>query len=340
MNENSNNRRRALKLLGAAPVLAAAGGFPGLSWGQVPIKVKCGYIHTIAVDGQIWAGDHIGAWKKEGLDMEFIKFDSGLAIFQAMVSGSIDMLSVGAFISNFPANGQGKAFLINSIEYATAQLWVRTDQNVNGFADLKGKKISTAIGSTADVFLRRALAANGVDPAKDVEIVNQRMPDAVASFVAGAVPAVALWVPFNLTVAKNVPAAKMLVDASAYYPQAAIIGGWVASNEFYEKRQDVIRRVVRAWIAANDYLVSRPDEALVPIQAKQYPDVPLDSLRSMYKASKVFPSKEWVALYRDGTVHKWLNQVTNFYVGIGAIKQPVPAEKYFDTKPYLELAAS
>ena len=63
-------------------------------------------------------------------------------------------------------------------------------------------------------------------------------------------------------------------------------------------------------------------------------------LRSMYKASKVFPSKEWVALYRDGTVHKWLNQVTNFYVGIGAIKQPVPAEKYFDTKPYLELAAS
>ncbi len=340
MSTHSENRRRTLKALGAGLALAATGALPRRSWGQSPIKIRCGYIHTIAVDGQIWTGDQIGAWKQEGLDMEFIKFDSGLAIFQAMVGGSIDMLSVGAFISNFPANGQGKAFLINSIEYATAQLWVRTDQKINGFADLKGKKISTAVGSTADVFLRKSLSANGIDPAKDVEIVNQRMPDAVAGFIAGAVPAVALWVPFNLAVEKNVPAAKMLVDASAYYPESAIIGGWVASNDFYEKRQDVIRRVVRGWVAANDYLVSRPDEALVPIQAKQYQDVPLDSLRAMYKASKVFPSKEWARLYRDGTVVRWLNQVTNFYVSIGAFKQPLPAEKYFDPKPFLEIVGA
>ncbi|MBI3525308.1 MAG: ABC transporter substrate-binding protein [Betaproteobacteria bacterium] len=337
MNIKMSNRRRALKALGLAPVLAAASAFPRLSWGQPLTKVRCGYIHTIAVDGQIWAGEQIGAWKKEGLEMEFIKFDSGLAIFQAMIGGGIDMLSVGAYISNFPASGQGKAFLINSIEYATAQLWVRTDQRINTFADLKGKRISTAIGSTADVFLRHALAANGVNPAKDVEIVNQRMPDAVASFISGAVPAVALWVPFNLAVEKNAPTAKMLVDASAYYPQSAIIGGWVASNEFYQKRQDVIQRVVRAWVAANDHLVGKPDEMLAPIQAKHYPDVPLDSLRAMYRAAKVFPSREWAKFYRDGTVNKWLNQVTNFYVDIGALKQPLPAEKYFDPKPFLAI---
>ena len=38
-------------------------------------------------------------------------------------------------------------------------------------------------------------------------------------------PAVALWVPFNVTVRDKVPGAKKLVDASAYYPQAAIIVG-------------------------------------------------------------------------------------------------------------------
>ena len=330
MSTKFGNRRLLLKALsiGAA---AAAAGMPGVARAQ-PAKVRVGYIHTVAVDGQIWAGEHIGSWKKEGLDMEFIKFDSGLAVFQAMVGGSIDLVAVGAYAANFPANGQGKVFLINSIEYATAQLWVRTDQGINSFADLKGKKISTAIGSTAHVFLHRALKANGINPGKDVEIINQRMPDAVSGFIAGAVPAVALWVPFNLAVAKNVPAAKMLVDASAYYPQSAIIGGWVASNDFYAKRPDLMKKVVRAWVAGNDYLVSKPDDALAAIQSKQYPEVPLDSLKAMYKASKVFPSKEWVKLYKDGTVDKWLNQVSNFYVEIDAIQKPLPAEKYFDSK--------
>ncbi len=330
MSTKFGKRRLLLKVLsiGAA---AAVAGMPGVSRAQ-STKVRVGYIHTVAVDGQIWAGEHIGSWKKEGLDMEFIKFDSGPAIFQAMVGGSIDMVSVGAYAANFPATGQGKVFLINSIEYATAQLWVRTDQGVKSFADLKGRKISTAIGSTADVFLRTALKANGIDPSKDVEIINQRMPDAVSGFIAGAVPAVALWVPFNLAVAKNVPAAKILVDASAYYPKSAIIGGWVASNEYYAKHLDVIKRVVRAWIAANDYLVAKPDEALAAIQSKHYPEVPLDSLNAMYKAAKVFPSAEWVKLYKDGTVDKWLNQVSNFYVEIGAIQKPLPAEQYFDSK--------
>ena len=164
------------------------------------------------------------------------------------------------------------------------------------------------------------------------------MPDAVSGFIAGAVPAVALWVPFNLAVAKNVPTAKMLVDASAYYPTSAIIGGWVASNEFYAKQPDVMKRVVRAWIAANDYLVSKPDEALAAIQSKQYPEVPLESLKAMYKAAKVFPSSEWSKLYKDGTVDKWLNQVSNFYVEIDAIKNPLPAQKYFDSKLLPSLA--
>lgn len=338
MSGKFGKRRLLLKALGIGAASAAV-GMPGISRAQ-STKVRVGYIHTVAVDGQIWAGEHIGSWKKEGLDMEFIKFDSGLAVFQAMVGGSIDLVAVGAYAANFPANGQGKVFLINSIEYATAQLWVRTDQGVKSFADLKGKKISTAIGSTADVFLRTALKANGLNPSKDVEIINQRMPDAVSGFIAGAIPAVALWVPFNLAVAKNVPAAKMLVDASAYYPKSAIIGGWVASNDFYARHPDVMKRVVRAWIAANDYLVSKPDEALAAIQSKHYPEVPLDSLKSMYKAAKVFPSGEWAKLYKDGTVDRWLNQVSNFYVEIDAIKNPLPAEKYFDSKLLLGLVGT
>ena len=329
----SIKRRKLLQATGAALGLSAA-GFPAIA--QTRTKIRVGYLHTLAVDGQMWLAQHTGAWAKHGLEADFRQFTTGLELFQAMVGGSIDMLSTGAVISNFPARGQGKMFGVNCVEFATAQLWVRTDQGVKDFGDLKGKKIATTTGTTAHVFLDNALRANKIDPAKDVEIINQRMSEAVTSFIAGAVPAVALWVPFNVTVRSKVPSARMLVDASKYYPQAAIVSGWAASNEFYAKNRPVLGNVLRAWAEGNDMLVGRSGEALEILQKSYYPQVPLVDLKEQFGAQKVFATKEWRQYYADGTITKWLQQVTDFFVKFGNIQNPVPASQYFDPKIYLE----
>lgn len=332
----SINRRKFLTTAGAgaAALGLSAIGSPAIA--QARTRIRVGYLHTLAVDGQLWLAHHQGAWAKYGLEPDFKLFTTGLELFQAMVGGSIDMLSTGAVISNFPARGQGKMFLVNCVEFATAQLWVRTDQGVKDFADLKGKRIATTTGTTAHVFLDTALRANRIDPTKDVEIVNQRMAEAVTSFIAGAVPAVALWVPFNITVRDKVPAAKKLVDASAYYPQAAIVSGWAASNDYYAKNRAVLANVIRAWAEGNDMLVGRSDQALEILQQNYYPQVPLADLKEQFGAQRVFPTKEWLKLYADGTVTKWLQQVTDFFVRFGGIQNAVPASQYFDPKIYLE----
>jgi NitT/TauT family transport system substrate-binding protein len=330
----SINRRAFLQRTGAALSLAVAGA-PAIA--QARTKVKVGYLHTLAVDGQIWTGMERGTFAKEGVDLDLVQFTTGLELFQAMIGGSIDMLATGAVLSNFPARGQGKVFLINDVEFATAQLWVREDRGVKSFADLKGKKISTTTGTTAHVFLDTALRANGIDPAKDIEVVNQRMAEAVTSFISGAVPAVALWVPFNIIVREKVPQAKMLVDASAYYPQAAIVGGWATRGDYFQKSYDVIPRIIRGWVEANDYMMDNADATLDMLQKKYYQQVPLSDLKEQYKAQKMFSSKEWRRMYADGTVTKWLQQVTDFFVRFGGIQNPVPASKYFDTKPYLDI---
>jgi NitT/TauT family transport system substrate-binding protein len=330
-------RRTVLKMLGAGAALAGMGTLAVPALAQSRAKVKCGYLHTLAVDGQLWLGDHMGTFAKEGLDMDFIQFTTGLELFQAMIGGSLDMLVTGAVISNFPARGQGKAFLINDVEFATAQLWVRPDQGVNSIADLKGKKISTTRGTTAHVFLDRALKSGGIKP-DETEIVNQRMSEAVTSFISGAVPAVALWVPFNLTVKDKVPGAKMLVDASKFYPEAAIVGGWAARNDYVTANRETLNKIIRAWIPANDHMVAKPEEALQTLQTKYYKNVPLDELKEQFRAQKVFSSAEWRKLYADGTVTKWLNQVTDFFVESGGISNPVKADQYFMTQFYLDTA--
>jgi NitT/TauT family transport system substrate-binding protein len=221
--------------------------------------------------------------------------------------------------------------LINNIEFATAQLWIREDQGVKTWADLKGKKIATTLGTTAHVFLDAALRANGLDPAKDVELVNQGMAVAVTSFISGAVPAVALWVPFNMQVRQRVPSAKMLVDASAYFPKSAIVGGWATRADYFEKNRAVVAQVVRGWAAANDDLIKNSATILPLIQAKNYEQVPLLELQEQFKASKYHTVAEWQKLYQDGTAVGWLQQVTDFYARFGGIQNPVPAKTYFDT---------
>jgi NitT/TauT family transport system substrate-binding protein len=320
--------------------LLAAGGasFSILTPAKAATALRVGYLHTLAVDGQIWIAQASGAWQKEGIDIQLTRFDTGIALFQALVGGSIDVLSTGAVISNFPARGQGKVFLINDVEWATAQLWARPESGIKSIADLKGKKIATTAGTTANVFLYEALKSAGLDIAKDVEIINQPMPQAVTAFIAGAVPAVALWVPFNLQVEQQVPGAKMLVDASKYYPQAAIVDGWAARNDFYASpsNKDVLRRFLHGWIAANDALVKDPDRSLSTI-GKQYDGVTPAQMRTMYQAEKVFASQDWVGRYKDGTVSKWLQHVTDVYVALGAMQNPTPASTYFDPTLYLSV---
>ena len=322
-------RRQLIQAAGAASLAAS---LPALA--QARTKLKVGYLHTPAVDGHIWIGQQSGAFARQGLDLELIQFTTGLELFQAMIGGSLDVLATGAVVSNFPARGQGKVFLMNNIEYATAQLWVRED--IKTLADLRGKQISTTTGTTAHVFLDRALRSANVDPAKDVQLVNQRMTEAVTSFISGAVPAVALWVPFDVTVRQKVPTARKIVDASAFFPQAAIMGGWAARNDWYDRNRPTVNKLIAAWAEANETITGKPDAAAEMLQKSNYKEVPLNDFREQFKASKYFTNAEWRTRYQDGTVTKWLQQVTDFFVANANIQGALKAEQYFDPKPYLE----
>ena len=323
-------QRRQLIQAAAAASLGAA----GINAFAQATKVKVGYLHTPAVDGHIFIGQQMGAFAKHGLDLELIQFTTGLELFQAMIGGSLDVLATGAVVSNFPARGQGKVFLMNNIEYATAQLWVRDD--IKTIADLKGKQISTTTGTTAHVFLDRALRAGKLDPAKDVSIVNQRMTEAVTSFISGAVPAVALWVPFDSVIKQKMPGARKLVDASAFFPEAAIMGGWAARNDYYDKNRATIGKLVAAWSEANAQITGKPDASAEMLQKAQYKEVPLADFKEQFKASKYFTNAEWRTRYQDGTVTRWLQQVTDFFVSNANIQNAVKADQYFDPKPFLE----
>ena len=305
--------------------------------GHAVEKVKVGYLHTLAVDGQMWLGIHKGYFKEQDVELEPIVFTSGVPLMQALSGGSVDVAIMGAVISNFPSRGVGKIFLINDIEYDTAMLFARPESGAKSIKDVKGKKVTTVKGTTAHVFLHTALKANGIDSSKDIELVSMDMAGAVSAFITGATPFVSTWAPFHVQIRDKVPGAVMLSSAKEFYPQAAIIGGWVAANKYYDERKDVLKKIIAAWAKANDELMSKPEESLKLIHEKAYSNIPFADIQASWKAQKCETSKDWVKLYEDGTVAKWIGQVEQVFVEIGSIGNWVDPKEFFDPKLYLDV---
>lgn len=303
--------------------------------GQELRTVRVGYLHTPAVDTHMWLGIEKGYFAEQGLQLEVQQFNSGPPLAQALAGGSLDIAIMGAVISNFPSRGQGKIFLINDVERDTAQLWVDPNAGITSVSDLAGKRVATTVGTTAHVFLHTAFEANGVDPGS-VELVNSDMPGAVNAFISGAVPAVALWAPFDLQVQEQRPDAQLVDSAGTYYPESAIVGGWLANNDVYENDKALLSAISRAWLKANADLVNDRQASLEVVHAAAYSDLPFEQVQYIVDKEELFSNEEWARLYADGTVAGWIGRVEQVFVDIGAFEDYVEPSEFFDTQIYLE----
>ncbi len=324
-------------LLGATAGCALEGGDGGDSQTESgATAVKVGYLHTVAVDTHMWLGIEEGIYADHDLKIEPVQFDTGLALSQALGSGDVDVAIMGAVLSNFPARGGSKVFLANDIEYDTAQLWAADGSGIKSVKDLKGKKILTTKGTTAHVYLYNALKANGLSP-DDVNIVNADMPAAVSGFISGAAPAVVLWVPFDKTVMEKAPSAKLIDSAKNYFPEASILGGWLASDDFFENDRDTLNRLTEAWMEINDLLVNDTETSLKTVHEAAYKDDQsfADTKRN-FSFEKVYDNDQWAEHYENGDVAKWIGRTEQVFVDIGGLPKFVEPSEFFDPNVFLD----
>lgn len=298
-------------------------------------KVSIGYLHTLGVDGIMWLAEMEGLYEAHGLDAEFVVFGSGPPLAQALSGGSVDVAIMGAVISNIPSRGVGQVFLTNNIEAGTAAIFVAPDSGIETVADLVGNELALTQGTTAHVLLATALQTNGLEP-NSVDLINMDMPSAVSAFINGAVPTVSTWWPFTAQIMKERPDAVVLTEAADYFPDAAIMGGWVANTQFYENNRDTLVALAEVWLEANEILMSDPAAALERLQAEQYPNLSLEDLTAGFEQLRSFTNDEWAERYQDGTVLNWIGQVEQVFVDIGALDTFVEPSEFVDTSIFLE----
>ena len=324
------SRRKVLGTIAALTTAPLAGALSKRVYAQTTKPIRIGYLHVPSVDAQMWLMKELGTYGKEGLDPTFIRFNTGIEGFSALVGGSVDALTTGGVTHNFPARGQGVVVLPHCVEFA-GQVFGRGDGGINTLADLKGKKVATTLGTTGQIILHTALKSIGLDSTKDIEVVSQTMPSAVTSYVTGSVPALSTWVPFNLR-ARDVKTSKLLAEARQFAPKAGyVLDAYSVTRRTLDSNPDLVRRLIAAWGPANDMLIQRKEESITVLQQRYYKDdMDFEQMRANFDAMDLYSAPKWSAMMKDGTLHGMLDAVTSIFVEIGAIQNPLPASKYSD----------
>jgi len=219
------------------------------------------------------------------------------------------------------------------IEVATAQLWVRPDKGVRTFADLKGKPIATTKKTTAHIFLSRALRANGIDSA-EVEVRNSSMSEAVAAFISGEVPPSRSGCRSTSGFAKSFrrPSSSSTPRLSIRSPRSSAAGS----------HGPIITMTTRRCLCGSS--AAGRGERLYGSQQRSrrggpapepLPHASAADISEAFKAQKMYSSREWKRLYSDGTVGRWLQQVSDFFMADAGVAKSVMSTEYFDPSLYL-----
>jgi NitT/TauT family transport system substrate-binding protein len=281
-------------LLGLCSLLLGvlASAMPSAALAQAPEKPKL----TIGVGGKplfyylpLTIAEQKGYFKDEGLDIEIQDFPGGARALQALLGGSVDVVS-GAYEHTITqqAKGQNIEALVLQGKYSAIVLGMNKAKaaQYKSPADLKGMKIGvTAPGSSTNMFVNVLLAKAGLKP------------DAVATIGVGATAgAVAIMQRGEIDALSNLdPVISQLeaggdfvavVDTRTAKGMQDVYGGAYAAGciyvpvEFAKKYPNTAQAVVNAMMRALRFIqTSTPDQIVAAVPTTYYTD------KALYKAA-------------------------------------------------------
>lgn len=202
-----------------------------------------------------------GFWKRVGLNVRMVYFNSGREALDALVSGSANLASV----SETPplrgyVHGHDVRIVTSVSKNREAKMTVRKDQ-IRTPDDVKGKKIGTIPGTNSDYYLYTWLRAHNIT-LDDVHVLNFDPKGLSQAFVQGDVDIMFAWEPHNFNAYSKVPSLASNVPTELYEGRQVI----VMEHNYLEKNQQAAERLMQAFILAERYIGENPDESKKIVQ--------------------------------------------------------------------------
>jgi len=217
--------------VGVAPVIAEPlrVGIPGLSAEFAPV----------------WAANDRGLLKKYGFESEIIAMQGGTQLAQAVIGASIPIAVMGGAYLTAAVRGADLVMIATHMDKFPYSLIVKP--NIKKVEDLKGTKLAISrFGSSSDAGLRVALQKLGLNPDKDVTILQVGgQTERFAALKGGTVDGTVVIPPLSGAAQRlGYNALINMTELGIPYPQEGV----VVSRQMIGSRRETIIRFLKAYI--------------------------------------------------------------------------------------------
>jgi NitT/TauT family transport system substrate-binding protein len=211
-----------------------------------PFKVAVGYSGISADQLVMWVAKDTGIFAKNNLDVQLVYFTGGTTSVMAMVSGDAPLVQAsGPGIVSAALAGSEAVYVVGGI--VTLDYWLMTQPEIKTPEQLKGGSVAIArFGGAADFVARFALARLGLNPLKDVTIVQTgSTPERLAAMESRRVQATVLVSPTTFIAQKK---GYYLMGDVAALGLAYQHQGGATTRRFIREHPDVVRNFVKSYI--------------------------------------------------------------------------------------------
>jgi len=219
----------------------------GLVWpGKKLDKIQVGGGSASATQMSLWLAKEGKYYEKHGLNVEVISIPGSSLALQAMLSGELPIIQAGG-AGPIQTHLAGADTVIIASIVKKFGWWIFSQPNINRMEDLKGKIFgATRFGTQSDLASRIALRRYGIDPDRDITMVQTGGPaETVSAMVAGKIHAAAVSPPATLQARKL--KLKELLDLSKLDVEYHV-NGLVTTRSYLSTHENVVRRFLMAYI--------------------------------------------------------------------------------------------
>ena len=262
--------------------LALALSLAGAAHGQALEKKSV----TLAVGGKtalyylpLTICERLGYFKEQGLDVAINDFRGGAQSLQALVGGSVDVVT-GAYehTIRMQAKGQDIRAVIELGRFPGIAVGVRKDRaaSYKSAADFKGMKIGvTAPGSSTHFFVMYLMSKAGLKPTDAAYIGVGISASAVAAMKKGEIDAISNVDPMIVKLEQDGDI-KVVADSRTEEGTRAIFGGsnpaavLYIKQDFIEKNPNTVQALVNAFHKTLKWLEKATPEQIAATVPEEY----------------------------------------------------------------------
>jgi NitT/TauT family transport system substrate-binding protein len=198
----------------------------------------------------IWVAKDAGYFEKAGFNLEPVQIRGGSLITLAIITGNLPFSGVGAE-SVIAARAAGGDVVLLACPVDADPVYLITRPEIKSAAELKGQASAvTRYGSTTHFYLRAALKHVGLNPDRDMTILQMGAgPEMVAALESGRIAAAALTTRYAAPfLQRGWPVLVDLSTTDMVYPSSCV----TSSRAFIRAEPKTTEDFLRAYVAGID----------------------------------------------------------------------------------------